>query len=148
MRIGEAAKASGLSVDAIRFYERSGVLPPPPRQANRYRRYTSEHLETLRLAAGLRALGVPLDAVRAIVRVVHDGTCSDVRDALIDALSRAVSDVDDHIGRLTQLREQLLPVLAGLRNMRPDQDVVPGLAACPCVPMVSGSTAPRQASAP
>ncbi|HWQ28729.1 MAG TPA: MerR family DNA-binding transcriptional regulator, partial [Dehalococcoidia bacterium] len=56
MRIGEAARASGLSIDTIRFYERTGTLPAPPRGANGYRRYTPEHVETLRLAAGLRAL--------------------------------------------------------------------------------------------
>lgn len=146
MRISEAAKASGLSVDAIRFYERAGVLPAPPREANRYRSYTREHVETLRLAAGLRALGVPLKAVGPILRVAHDGTCSAIRGALTEAMVRALSDLDERMERLAGLRRQLVSILDGLQRMRPGNDAVPGIPACPCVPLVTGEARPSQRS--
>lgn len=137
MRIGEAAKASGLSVDAIRFYERMGMLPAPPREANGYRRYTAEHVETLRLAAGLRSLGVPLERVGPILRVAHDATCADMRDALVAALAETVAGIDDQIARLTRLRGRLRSILQGLRRMRAEDAAVPGLQPCPCVPLVT-----------
>lgn len=138
MRIGEAARASGLSIDTIRFYERAGILPAPPRESNGYRRYTPEHVEALRLAAGLRALGVPLERVGPIVRVAHDATCADMRDALVAALAETVADIDEQLGRLTRLRGRLRSILEGLRRMRPGDDLVPGVEACPCVPLVTG----------
>ncbi len=60
MNIQEAAHRSGLSADTIRFYERKGVLPRPPRGANGYRQYTEEHVATLEFARGLRDLNLPL----------------------------------------------------------------------------------------
>ena len=83
MNIQEAAAASGLSPDTIRFYEKKRVLPQPPRQANRYREYTDEHVATLRLASGLRQLGVPLAEVPPILDVAHTGVCGDIRGQLI-----------------------------------------------------------------
>ncbi|HXF51497.1 MAG TPA: MerR family transcriptional regulator [Dehalococcoidia bacterium] len=145
MRIGEAAKASGLSIDTIRFYERTGMLPAPPREANGYRRYTREHIETLRLAAGLRSLGVPLERVKPIVRVAHDATCADMRDALTAALAQTVTDIDRQIGQLTKLRGRLRSILEGLRRMSPEDATVPGLRACPCVPLVAADRRPRSA---
>ncbi len=70
MNIQEAAEASGLSADTIRFYERKRVLPRPPRAANGYRAYTEEHLATLRLTKSLRDLGLPLSEIGSIVAVV------------------------------------------------------------------------------
>ncbi len=60
MNIREAAATSGLSADTIRFYEKKGVLPRPPRRDNGYRSYTDEHVATLRLARGLKDLGLGL----------------------------------------------------------------------------------------
>ena len=56
MNIGEAANASSLTPDTIRFYEKKGILPRPPRLASGYRHYTEEHVATLRLAKALREL--------------------------------------------------------------------------------------------
>lgn len=137
MRIGEAAKASGLSVDAIRFYERTGLLPAPPREANGYRRYTPEHVETLRLAAGLRSLGVPLERVGPILRVAHDATCADMRAVLIPALTETVAGIDHRVARLTRLRDRLRSILDGLHQMHAEDATIPGLRACPCVPLVT-----------
>ncbi len=147
MRISDAAKASGLSADTIRFYERAGVLPAPPRQRNRYRRYTREHVETLRLAAGLRALGIPLEAVGPILRVAHDGTCAATRQALLETVARTLAHLDERMERLAAVRRQLLAIRDGLQHMRPGEDAVPGVRACPCVPLVVGETAPLRADA-
>jgi DNA-binding transcriptional MerR regulator len=53
MQIGTVAKRIGLSVDAIRFYERSALLPLAPRTNGGFRRYGNSDVETL-LCAGLR----------------------------------------------------------------------------------------------
>ncbi len=69
MNIQQAADASRLSPHTLRFYERKGVLPRPPRSPNGYREYTEEHVATLRLAKGLRELELPLSDVAPILSI-------------------------------------------------------------------------------
>ena len=54
MRIGEFAVAAGVSVDAVRFYERRGVLRPAPRTAGGYRTFDERDLDRVRLARQLQ----------------------------------------------------------------------------------------------
>ena len=88
MKIQEAAKLSGLPADTIRFYERRGVLPRPPRRRNGYREYGDEHLVTLRLASALRGLDVPLERLEGVLQVAHDGTCHELRDTMLETLAK------------------------------------------------------------
>lgn len=137
MKIQKASEASGLSADTIRFYEKRGVLPPPPRRANGYRDYTAEHIATLRLARALRDLGLPLSDVALILPVAHDGTCGDLRDTLAATLAGVLSRVETQIRDLAQARDQVAAILDGLRAMRAQDRRVPGLARCECVALVT-----------
>jgi DNA polymerase-3 subunit beta len=68
--IGEVARASGLSVSALRFYDRAGVLVPAAVDpATGYRRYTDDQVRAARLIAGLRRVGM---GVPEIARAVRD----------------------------------------------------------------------------
>ena len=60
MRIGELAGELGVSSDTLRFYERSGLLPRPPRGENGYRDYGALDVERLRLIIELRRLDIPI----------------------------------------------------------------------------------------
>jgi len=136
MNISEAARSSGLSVDTIRFYERREVLPRPPRSANGYRSYSREHIATLSLAARLRELALPLDEIASILRVAHDATCGELRDALSGTVAGALGRIDDRIAGLRQTRASLSTLRRGLDRMTPDSERVAGLAPCECVRMV------------
>ena len=137
VNIQEAAGASGLPADTIRFYERKGVLPRPPRQGNRYRNYTEDHVCILRLAKGLRQLGVPLDHVAPILAVAHDGTCGDVREKMTATLEDALESIGRQLAELTQSRDHLTTILGGLRAMNSEDTNVPGMQPCRCVALVS-----------
>jgi hypothetical protein len=61
--IGETARASGLSVSALRFYDRAGVLVPAlVDPENGYRWYSEPQVDQARLVAGLRRVGMPVAA--------------------------------------------------------------------------------------
>ena len=137
MNIGEAAAASSLTPDTIRFYEKKGILPRPPRLASGYRHYTEEHVSTLRLAKGLRELELPLAEVAPILSVAHDGTCGEVRDSMTSTFTKTLRDLDARIEELDQARGHLSGLLRGLREMRPKDIIVPGVDACECVRMVA-----------
>jgi DNA-binding transcriptional MerR regulator len=137
MNISQASEASGLPPDTIRFYERKGVLPRPPRQQNGYRDYTTGHISTLRLAKGLRSLDVPLSRVDSILTVAHDGTCGDIRELMISSLSGALRDLRSKIRDLDGVEVRLTEILGGLEKMEPDDTAVPGLEGCDCMRMAS-----------
>jgi len=137
MNIKDAARAAGLTPDTIRFYERKRVLPAPPRSPNGYRHYTEEHVATLRLAKGLRELGLPLSDVAPILLVAHDGTCREVRESMTTTFTRALGDLHARIRELEQARDHVSSLLRGLQNMRPKDVAVPGVEACACVRMVA-----------
>lgn len=86
LRIGELARATGVEVETIRYYEKSGLLPPPARRTNGYRAYGAAHLERLSFIRHCRALDIPLAEIQRLLEFVQTPTtaCSDI-NALIDA---------------------------------------------------------------
>lgn len=137
MNIQQAAAASGLTPDTIRFYERKGVLPRPPRQRNGYRDYTADHVRTLRLAKGLRNLAVPLENVTPVIAVAHSGTCGEIRADMIDTLEKTLEETEQRLADLIQVRDHLSLIVEGLRAMQASEVIVPGMVACECVQLVS-----------
>lgn len=105
MRIGEAARRSGLEPSAIRFYETSGVLPLPARTRSGYRDYDEDGVDLLRFVHRLRVLQLPLDDIREIVALRAEGEapCRPVRDAM----AREAANIDARIEQLQQLRSDL-----------------------------------------
>ena len=69
MQIGVVAKKIGLSVDAIRFYERNGLLPRPPRTEGGFRRYAENDVETLAFVRRVQGLGFQLREIRELLRL-------------------------------------------------------------------------------
>ena len=86
MKIGELSQATGVDVETIRYYEKSGLLSPPPRDANGYRAYGQPQLEQLAFVRHCRSLDIPLADVRRLLEFVGSpaADCGDI-DQLIDA---------------------------------------------------------------
>jgi DNA-binding transcriptional MerR regulator len=105
MRIGQAAKQAQLEASAIRFYEGSRVLPAPARSDAGYRDYDETDVELMRFVRRVRALEIPLDGVREIVRLrtAGEAPCRPVRDDI----NRGAEAVDHRIAELTRLRAEL-----------------------------------------
>jgi DNA-binding transcriptional MerR regulator len=72
LRIGDVARETGLSVHALRFYEREGLLVTQ-RGAGGHRRYTSDDVHWLRICIKLRASGMPLAKIRRLAELVRAG---------------------------------------------------------------------------
>jgi DNA-binding transcriptional MerR regulator len=72
--IGQAAQRTGLSVHALRFYEREGLLASPVQRGPDGRRaYGDDDLEWLELCVKLRSSGMPLAAIRRYAELVREG---------------------------------------------------------------------------
>jgi Cd(II)/Pb(II)-responsive transcriptional regulator len=105
MRIGELARQAGIPVDTIRYYEKAGLLPPPPRRPNGYRSYGRSHLERLAFIRHCRALDMSLADV---ARLLALETSPEADCATVDRLIEAQLDrVRTQIADLQELERQL-----------------------------------------
>jgi DNA-binding transcriptional MerR regulator len=84
MQIGQVSKLAGVSIDAIRFYERSGLLTAPPRTEGGFRLYFSSDLSTLQFIRSLQALGFSLNEIREFLSLRSNDlrACSQVQKML------------------------------------------------------------------
>ena len=95
MQIGELAKLSNTSAKTIRFYEDSGLLPPPARTASGYRDYGPEFVERIRFIHRGQAAGLTLQKVRQIL-AIHDrgeAPCGHVRQVLNTRLDQVRAQI-------------------------------------------------------
>lgn len=67
LRIGALAAATGLTPDAVRYYERLGLLPPPPRTAGRYRVYPPDTVARLGFIRQAKGFGLELREIRELL---------------------------------------------------------------------------------
>ena len=107
-RIGELAKATGVSTDTLRHYERKGVLRSK-RSSNGYREYPENALERVRMIRQALAVGFTLNELSAIFRVFDGGEapCQQVRSLAAQKLA----DVESHLQEVTTLRNDLRAAL-------------------------------------
>lgn len=110
MRIGELARTTGVDVETIRYYEKAGLLPTPPRQANGYRNYGERHCERLAFIRHCRALDMPLADVRRLLDfVAHpEADCGDINRLIDEQLAR----VRARIASMRALERQLAALRA------------------------------------
>lgn len=74
LTIGQVAERTGLSVHALRYYEREGLLAEPVRRGrNGHRRYSQDDVEWLNLCTRFRAAGMPLSTIRRYADLVRQG---------------------------------------------------------------------------
>ena len=121
LRIGELARATGVEVETIRYYEKAGLLPPPARQSNGYRAYGAAHLERLAFIRHCRALDMPLADVRQLLAALDapGPECGDV-NALID----------QHLARVRARLASLRALEKQLRSLRSSCSGAPGEQGC------------------
>jgi DNA-binding transcriptional MerR regulator len=111
LSIGELAERTGCTAEAIRYYEREGVVPRPARTGTgRYRQYGDADVERFAFLRRARELGFSLAEVRELL-AFNDGdparSCSDV-----DAMARAhLAQVDAKLAQLNALRAALSAVI-------------------------------------
>jgi DNA-binding transcriptional MerR regulator len=88
-RIGELASRAAMTVDAIRFYEKRGLLPKAQRSAGRFRVYSPRDLERVRFIQQTPVLGFSLAEIREFVDLRNRKTeaCETVRTLLQEKLA-------------------------------------------------------------
>ncbi|MEE6140776.1 heavy metal-responsive transcriptional regulator [Mycobacterium sp. 050128] len=117
MQIGELAKLADTSAKTIRFYEDSGLLPPPARTASGYRDFRPEVVERLRFIRRGQTAGLTLRKVRQILAIHDRGEvpCGHVRQVLTARLDQVRAQIaelnalESHLQALLDYASQAVP---------------------------------------
>jgi DNA-binding transcriptional MerR regulator len=141
MRIGELADRVGVPADTVRFYEREGWLPRPPRQDNGYREYAEADVEHLRLLIDLRRLELPLDEAARLASYCHSGHCADTSAELPGLIATRRAELGDRMARLRDLDARLADLERHVVQARPARRPLTVLAGpAPCCDAASAVT--------
>ena len=95
----ELAKRGGVNLETIRYYERTGLLPKPPRSGAGYRQFSPESVRRVRFIKRAQDLGFSLKEIKELLalRIAPGSTRADVR-------KRAVAKIADIEGKVQHLR--------------------------------------------
>lgn len=117
MQIGAVAKAAGLGVDAVRFYEREGLIEEPRRRPSGYRQYEPEVVLKLRFIRDAKGLGFSLKEIGELLSLEADGaaTASDVRELA----EQKLSDIGRRIESLKAMQAALGALVDGCPGRGP-----------------------------
>lgn len=109
MKIGEVSQASGIGIEALRFYERSGLLGKPMRSQSGYRLYDEGILERLAFIKKAQTLGFSLEEIKKIIHDAQSGAspCDDVREIV----RRRLAEVEERIKEMQRYRKELAKTL-------------------------------------
>jgi DNA-binding transcriptional MerR regulator len=133
-KIGQVAHETGLSIDAIRFYEKQGLLKRPARSEGGFRLFGSDEIQRLRFVGKAQQLGFSLSEIREllILRGDHVTACSHVKELLHQKLAA----VEQKINELKTLEHSLKLALRkcnrGLKTAPPSHE-----ECCPVIEEIS-----------
>jgi MerR family transcriptional regulator, copper efflux regulator len=117
LTIGQLAKAGGVGVETIRFYEREGLIAEPPRRRSGYRQYPLSAVRRVRFIRRAKQVGFTLAEIQDLLslRVSENRRCAEVRD-----LARAkVRDIERRIAELERMAAALSRLSRACRGNGP-----------------------------
>ncbi len=102
--IGALSRDTGCNIETIRYYERIGLLPEPPRSAGGHRTYAAEHTRTLDFILRARTMGFSLAEIRRLLSLSEaEAPCDDVQAMALTHISA----IRNRIAELEQLAATL-----------------------------------------
>ena len=122
LKIGELAERCGVSRDAIRFYEREGLLPRPRRTPAQYRVYSDDDEVRLRFVRQAQGIGLTLQDIRELLRHEQMRTPGECR-RVAALLRERIEAIDRRLAKLKAFRRQLAESLE--RCETADSDACP-----------------------
>jgi DNA-binding transcriptional MerR regulator len=109
LKIGEVSRRSGVGIEALRFYEKQGLLGNPPRTQSGYRLYDEDVLERLEFIKRAQVLGFSLAEIARVIAEKRAGQspCSEVREIV----RRRLRELDARLKEMQSYRKELAAAL-------------------------------------
>ncbi len=110
MTIGQVAKRSGVGVETVRFYERTGLLDEPPRRASGYRQYSQAVIRRIQFIKRGKDLGFSLKEIGELLslRVDPETSCGAVKERA----EAKIADIDTKLRDLRRMQAALVQLAA------------------------------------
>src|SRR5215470_2380278 len=109
MRVGEVAERAGVNVETLRYYERRGLLPEPPRSPSGHRRYDEETVRFLRAIKEAQAVGFTLAEIAEHLRATRGSRATS--EALRVRMAVKIDELDARIAAMRRMRDELARIV-------------------------------------
>ena len=120
LTIGALAREAGVGVETVRFYERQGLVPEPPRTASGYRQYPEDAIQRLRFIRQAQRLGFTLREISELLelRVDEVAACGSVETRA----RKKLADVREKMAKLNRIERALEGLVEACRAREPTSD--------------------------
>jgi MerR family mercuric resistance operon transcriptional regulator len=112
--IGGLARAAGVGVETVRYYQRRGLLPEPARPPGEVRRYGEEDVRRLRFIRSAQAAGFTLNEIGELIAL----DASDDRARARELAQARVAAIDEKIDELREARDALAELASACASKR------------------------------
>ena len=131
MTIGQLATRTGIGVETVRFYERRGLLPQPPRPQHGFRQYTTEAVSRLTFIRRAKTLGFSLREIKELMslRAQAGANCGVAKRHAETKLA----EIDARIAELHRVKQHLLELAGSCANRASPTE-------CPILGKLEGDT--------
>lgn len=114
---GQLAKRSGVGIEALRFYEREGLIPKPARTSSGYRQYPPDTVERVRFIRRAQLLGFQLKDVKELLSLRE--TPASGRQEVREKAVAKLGDIETKIQDLEAMRVELNRLVAACDGSEP-----------------------------
>ena len=105
LTVGKLAKACGMGIETIRFYERNGLLPAPQRLRSGYRVYDTETITRLRFIQQVKGLGFTLEEIKEMINLIAHPASN--CETICERVRIKKIQVDEKIAQLKKISKTL-----------------------------------------
>ena len=128
LTIGAVAKAAGVNVETIRFYQRRGLLDEPQKPLGGQRNYDADAVRRVRFIRRAQQLGFTLEEAKGLLRLEDGQSCKETRQLAEEKLAVIQKRIDD----LQRMRQLLAGLIAECANGKRPRS-------CPIIATLSAS---------
>lgn len=130
MRISELADELGVAPSTVRYYERIGLVPSPPRANSGYRAYDEEAAARLRFVTRAKRIGLTLEQIAEVLPIWDGVNCAATHDEITRLVDTKRAEVLERVRELERFAEQLQEIRVALEEAPPPSACRPDLSCC------------------
>jgi len=131
LTISPLARQAGVGIDTVRYYERMGLLPEPPRRASGYRIYPADALQRLQFIRRAKNLGFSLEEIKELLELSSQSVTG--VSAVKATAAAKLKNVEERIAELERMRDGLRQLVQACPGHGTPQD-------CPILAALSGES--------
>ncbi|MCI0459667.1 MAG: MerR family DNA-binding protein [Gemmataceae bacterium] len=129
LHTAEVARQASVNIETLRFYERQGILPEPPRRASGYREYPPETVSRVRFIKRAQELGFSLKEIKELLDLT---TVPRAKSGRVRHLAQAkLAEIDHKLHDLEAMKRTLMDLVCACDGRLP-------LSSCPIIESLSG----------